>query len=476
MGNLFDAINEDGLTFNGCVTNASSLNKNCDLFFLAGASRGKDITHVFAGALAEDPEVACRVLEWCRDSRGGAGERQTFRNLFSYLIKNEPKLASKILRNIPEIGRFDDIIETCFGTTLERQALGIIATALKAENALAAKWVPRNGPAANKIRSYMKMVPKDFRKMLVNLSKTVEQQMCANEWDQITYSHVPSVAAARYQKAFGKHDPLRYGEYKNKLSTGEEKINASVVYPYDIIRSLKSGDNTVANAQWASLPDYLNGTNENILPVVDVSGSMTTIVSGSVTALDVAISLGLYTSERLTGVFKDTFVTFSSVPKMVKLTGTLSQRYDQMSHGDWQMSTDLQAVFKLILNSAVKHQVPVDEMPSKIVIFSDMQFNNCVSFGGNITGSKFGNPITPVSVNAMDMIRLEFQNAGYKLPTVIFWNLNGDSGNSPVKFDETGTALVSGFSPAIMKNLLGGEDMSPLSIMLKTVMIQRYDF
>jgi hypothetical protein len=382
--------------------------------------------------------------------------------LFGYLVRTEPALASRLLMKVPELGRWDDIF-IAFGTVLERDALRMISFALNdVQDGLCAKWMPRQGPLANKIRSYMKMTPKGYRKLVVGMSTTVEQKMCAQEWTDITYPHVPSVAAGRYQKAFLKHDPSGYADYKAKLVTGEAKINASVSYPYDVTRSLKNGDPEVANAQWAALPNYLEGSDENILAVVDVSGSMCTPVSGSVTAQDVAISLGLYTSERLNGPFKDTFVTFSSSPKLQKVSGDLQQRYAQMGRSDWGMSTDIQAVFKLILNAGVKHGVPQSEMPSKLMILSDMEFNQCIR-GAN-------------SVSAMEMIEAEFAAAGYKMPQIVFWNLNGRAGNSPVTYDKTGAALVSGFSPSILKSVLGGEDMTPLSIMLKTVMVQRYDF
>lgn len=127
---LFDAINSSGTTANGAVTNVSSLNANVDFFFLAGASRGKDITSVFVKAFVEDPEVATRILCWARDSRGGAGERDTFRKLFAYLIKAEPAIASRVLVKVPEIGRFDDLLIT-FGTPLEREALRMISSELR---------------------------------------------------------------------------------------------------------------------------------------------------------------------------------------------------------------------------------------------------------------------------------------------------------------------------------------------------------
>jgi hypothetical protein len=475
MTTLFDAVNSSGVTANGAVTNVSSLNKNVDLFFLAGASRGKDITTTFAGALVEDSEVAVRILEWLRDARGGAGERETFRKLFGYLIRSEPALAARVLPKVSELGRWDDVL-IAFGTTLERDALRLIASALTTgANGLCAKWMPRQGADANKIRSYMKLTPKAYRKLVVGLSNTVEQKMCAQDWTSITYPHVPSVAAGRYQKAFLKHDPAGYGKYKEQLVSGEAKINASVAYPYDVIRSLNNGDKTVAVAQWNALPNYLEGSDENIMAVVDVSGSMGSVASGSVTAMDVAISLGLYVSERQGGVFKDTFMTFSGSPEMIKLKGDLSQRYDQMSRSNWGMNTDIGAVFKLILSAAVKHKVGQKDMPTKILILSDMEFDQCITIGGTASG-RYSSGGSAVSVSAMDFIEKEYAAAGYKAPQIVFWNLNGRAGNSPVTYNKAGAALVSGFSPSIVKSVLGGEEMTPISIMLKTVMVQRYDF
>lgn len=475
MSTLFQAINAAGQTANGGVTNVSSLNSNVDLFFLAGASRGKNIIPTFAAALAEDTEVAIRIAMWARDVRGGAGERQTFRDLFAYLIKTDAASASRVMPKVAEVGRADDLM-VAFGTPLERDALRIIAKELNAGNALFAKWMDRQGPNANKIRSYMKKTPKEYRKMLVELSNTVEQKMCANDWTNINYSHVPSVAAGRYMKAFYKHDAAGYEAYKAQLVTGEAKINAGAVYPYDVIRSLKNGDRQVSIKQWESLQDFMAGSTENIMPVVDVSGSMGTAVSGSVTALDVAISLGLYISERSQGIFKDQFITFSGSPTMVKLKGNLGQRYDQMSDADWGMNTDISKVFDLILNAAIKNKIPESEMPGKILILSDMEFDACITTGNTSNSGSRWSQGSPVEVSTMEFIEQSYKAAGYKVPQIVFWNLNGRSGNSPVTYNKVGAALVSGFSPSIMTSILGGDEMTPLSIMLKTVMIQRYDF
>jgi hypothetical protein len=280
------------------------------------------------------------------------------------------------------------------------------------------------------------------------------------------YPHVPSVAAGRYQKAFLKHDPMGYAEYKAKLVTGEAKINASVAYPYDVIRSLNHGDRAVAIEQWKALPNYLEGSDENILPIVDVSGSMTSPIGGKYVAgkaqtsrLDVAVSLGLYCADKNTGPFKDLFLTFSTSPKFEHLKGTLTQKIRQMERSHWDMSTNLHGAFTEILRVATSNKVAPEDMPKVLLIMSDMQFNSCMRHDDS----------------AIQMIRRKYEDAGYEVPAVVFWNLNA-ADNVPVKFDEKGTALVSGFSPAIMKAVLGAdlEGFTPESFMIKAVSSDRY--
>jgi hypothetical protein len=214
----------------------------------------------------------------------------------------------------------------------------------------------------------------------------------------------------------------------------------------------------VANEQWKSLPNFMEGTTERILPVVDVSGSMGSVVSGGITCLDVAISLGLYISERNEGVFKDSFITFSEKPELQILSGTLKERYEQMSQADWGMNTNLELVFNLILNQALKHKVLPEDMPSKILIMSDMEFDQA----------------TRQSESAIQMIRRQYEESGYTLPQIIFWNIQSRGGNFPVRYNELGTALISGLSPSIVKSVLGGKEMTPVSIMNETINSERY--
>lgn len=450
----------DNVTENGMVTNSSSLNACVDLFFTIGAMRGQDKKRLianFSKAFNENPLTALRTLFWARDVRGGAGERQIFKDLMVYLAENHNEALAKNLSYVPEYGRWDDLL-VLFGTSLDTQAKNLIVNALNENNGLCAKWMPRKGKEAIALERYMKLTPKAYRKMLVEKTKVVEQLMCSGNWGNVTYEHVPSLAMARYTKAFGKHDADRFTKYK----TGDTKVNASAVYPYDVLKTLVRGDQTMAVKQWDALPNYMENNNELVLPVCDVSGSMSSPAGGNanVTCMDVCISLGLYISERNEGKFKDAFITFSETPKLQYLNGKLNDRYRQLQSADWGMSTNLEAVFNLVLNQAVKFNLPESEMPTTILIMSDMEFNSA----------------TRARNSALDMIRENYESAGYKMPKLVFWNIQSrNGGNFPVQVGDNGTALVSGFSPAILKSLLTGEDMSPIGIMNKTVHSARYE-
>lgn len=472
---LVDALRtQDTVTENGMATNSSSLNFCVDLFFTIGAMRGQDkerLIRNFSLAFNEDPTRAMKILFWARDVRQGAGERQIFKDILMYLVENHSESLKKNITLISEYGRWDDLL-VLVGTKMEEEAFSQIQIAIGAGNGLCAKWMPRKGLIAQRLREFMDMSPKQYRKTLVNLTNVVETKMCAKEWEAIEYGKLPSLASARYQKAFWKRDGDRYKLYIEKLTKGEEKINAGAVYPYDVTKSLGSGNKDVANAQWKALPNFMEGSTERVLPVVDVSGSMCAPVGGNsnLTCLDVAISLGLYISERNEGEFKDAFVTFSAEPKLQILKGSLSERFQQIKSADWGYNTDLQKVFSLILDQAVKNNVPESEMPTKILVLSDMEFDAAIyeNIYSNNPKSNHWN------LTAQQMIQQMFSAAGYKMPEIVYWNIQSRGENIPVSFNELGTALISGFSPSILKSLLKGKIVSPKQIMDETILSQRY--
>lgn len=473
MSTFVNAVkNQEARTENGMKARKSTASACVDLFFNIGAMRGKNVVPAFTAAYVENQDLAARIALWARDARGGAGERKVFRDILVDLINRDIDCATALMRKIPELGRWDDTL-VLIGTALESNAFEMIREALNKGDGLCAKWMPRKGEEAAKLRAFLGWTPKYYRKRLVELTKVVEQNMCANAWDEINFNHVPSVASARYKKAFARHTP-KYKEWVEKLVKGDPtaKVNAGAVYPYDVLKGVIGGYNMSYGkhnldhivAQWEALPNYVG--NANILPIVDVSGSMLCPAGGydsksKTTCLDVSVSLGLYLADKNKGKFKDTFLTFSDRPSLMNLKGNILDKIKQMSQSEWGMSTNLHAAMQKVLDVAVKGGVPQEEMPEILLVLSDMQFNQCVRYDDS----------------AMQMIERKFEAAGYKVPKIVFWNLNAKD-NVPVKFDKSGTALVSGFSPAIMKAVLAAdlEQFTPETIMLKTIMSDRYNY
>jgi hypothetical protein len=343
---------------------------------------------------------------------------------------------------------------------------------------LAAKWCPRKKEKAIQLRNAWNMTPKQYRKYLVDMTEVTETLMCNKDWDNINFSHVPSLASSRYKTAFYRNAEAKFTEYVfDKLVKGDKsvKVNAGAVYPYDVLKGLVSyypmeniksaTELNHAKAQWDSLENFIGDA--SIFPMVDVSGSMTCKVGGnssksSITCLDVAVSLGLYCADKNKGPMGDAWLTFSAAPTIEKLSGDILQKVKSMvQNRDWGMNTNLHAAFESMLKMAVENSVSKEDMPEILLIFSDMQFDYCAKFDDS----------------AMEMIKRKYEDAGYNVPQIVFWNLNS-SDNVPVKFNQKGTALVSGFSPAIMKAILAAnfEDFTPENIMLSTIMNERYDF
>lgn len=471
MGTLLDALQKnDSLTENGMVSNSTSLNKCVDLFFEIGAMRGHSVDELynsFNQAFNTNPLVAMKILFWVRDVRGGAGERQIFKNIIERLAKDNTDVLLKNLSLIPEYGRWDDLL-VLFGTPLEKNALELISNGLKAGNSLLAKWLPRQTNATAKknsriIQRYMGLTPKEYRKLLAANSNAIEPLLCAKEWDKIEYSKIPSKAMSDLMNCFKRNDVERFDNFLNAVENGEETINSGAIYPYDVIKNLKYGDRDGAVIQWNALPNFLEGNTERLLPLVDVSGSMGVSINNNdnLTCLDIAVSLGLYISERNVGPFKDAFITFTEKPKLEVLNGNLYNRYHKLSNSEWGMSTNLELVFKLVLTKAIESNVSEDEMPTTILILSDMEFDEA-------TDSNYG-------LNAQQMIEKMYSDAGYIVPKIVYWNLNArNRRNKPVSFDTNNTALVSGFSPSLLKNILNGDDMSPYTMMMNIIDSDRY--
>lgn len=497
MTSLQEAINKSNMTTtaNGDLTHLTSANDFVDMFFKIGASRGnpKPLFAPFQSCIKQDLGLAMRLLFWARDIRGGAGERDMYRSLVRSLFQHaQPSVDNDIAKRIAlktvEVGRWDDLLDIFYGTYFESVAFDLIEHALKVDkNGLCAKWMPREKSSkramAHKLRTHMGLTSRQYRKLLVYATEVVETQMCERDWSNIEFSKVPSQAVNIYRGAFSRHAPTEWETFLEEVESGETTINAGAVYPYQLISGGSGWGATYMMdksqiAQWNSLPDYTEGKEGSILPVVDVSGSMMTPAgpNTSVSCMQVAVSIGLYLSERLNGPFKDSFITFSTAPKLQTLTGDVTSRLHQLQHAHWGMSTNLDAVFNTLLTSAVKFDVSPADMPTTVLILSDMQFNSAIR--RSTAQDRIEQMYEDASVKATANAQANDASAEpvvYKAPNIVYWNISASS-SSPVTYDQSGAALVSGFSPSIVKSILSAEDLTPVNVMMKTLLDKRYNW
>jgi len=461
-------------TENGASTNKSTLSNLIDFFGLGAAMRKRsdeDIINLFSKAFAEDKLIALKILFYIRDVRQGQGERRGFRVILKWLGNNYPEVLSKNLDVVPEFGRWDDLF-VLEDTKVWGDVLVMINNQFNIllQNhtpTLFAKWCPsintsspQTKKLAKKICKYLGMSEKQYRKTLSKAREdinVVERQMCSNEWNDINYSSVPSKASLLYKDAFARHDSVGYAKYIEDVKSGKTKINASVTYPYEIVERIlyKNDESETLDVIWKSLPNYLDNNIHSGIVVADVSGSMTGL------PMAVSISLAMYFAERNKGDFANKFITFSEKPDLVNIVGNnIREKVKNLSRADWDMNTDLQSVFDLILDIALKNKVPQSEMPNTIYIVSDMEFD--VACQDN-------------KKTNYDLISHKYEEFGYEKPNLVFWNVNATTNQSPITKNDKGTCLVSGCSPVILKTLLSGGEITARDVMIDTITKDRYN-
>lgn len=476
---------ESNITYteNGGTAYRSTESFCLDMFFKAGAMRNspdEEIAAMVTRAYAEDPDKTMKIVFFARDARGGLGERRFFRCAISVLADIAPKTVEKNIPLFAEYGRFDDLC-VLLGTPLEKTAAEVIKTQLDKDVAamyagekasLLAKWLPSVNASSKatrnngrRIAALLGMSERDYRKTLSALRKytdILENRLRERDYT-FDYEVQPSCAMFKYRSAFIRNDGERYTDYLNKVHSGEAKLNADRLYPYDIIRAaldrnISPDERLSLDAAWKSLPDLTASKRENAIAVIDGSGSMTWGMG--IRPIDAALSLGIYFAERSAGAFANHFITFSNTPRMVKIKGKdITEKARYCASFNEVANTDLEAVFLLILKTALKHKVKKGDMPSKLYIISDMQFDYCIVGGNN----------EPM----FREMRKLFRAHGYELPEVVFWNVNSRCNAMPVSRSETGAALVSGYTPAIFDMVMGGE-MSPETVMNKILTSERY--
>ena len=475
MNNL-EANTNYTLTENGAVARKSTLNPVYDLFALGAAYRSRsdeDCIVLFMKAYDEDPELALKCLFWMRDCRGGAGERRFFRVVYHYLCENGDKNAWFNLNNIPEYGRYDDLLYVALGTEFQDAAFKILKRQLYLDiqcktPSLCAKWMPSENAssyqtkaAANAFRKYLGMTHKQYRKMLSILRERiniVERLMSENRWDEIEFDKIPSKAGLIYKNAFARRDIIKQ-KYETFAKSKDTKVNAATLYPYEIVaKAMKNFtydwcfnnrywngtdvDRAMINKYWENLPDYLNGKPMKMMCVVDTSGSMRGNAANA--PINIAISLGMYCAERIGGPFKNHYISFSSRPQLIETVGTdFCDKVCRIYKTNLCSNTNIAATFDLMLETAKKSD-PKD-IPETILVISDMEIDYMTT----------DHWTEKTAQTEMEKIKAKWEAAGIKCPKLVYWNVNArhdiilDAGPD--------VSFVSGASPTIFKQVLTGK-------------------
>ena len=476
--NFATAMHREGthkLTENGAAAyDSTAQGALLDLFSQIGALRprtDREIEQKFAAAFREDKLLATKMLFYSGDIRQGClGVRRTFRICLRWLAENHPEIVNKNIELIPYFNRFDSWFVLC-GTKCEKlmweNVAKTLAADMKAYNAstakkivpvsLLAKWMPSENTSSMQTRQMaakamraLHLEPRKYRKMLSALRKhinVVERQMSAGEWGLIDYAKVPSYAMHNYGSAFAKHDHERFDAYLKSVSKGEVKINASVLYPYDLVEKYMNtreagthygdcfvarNENAVVEAQWKALPNYLTKP-MNTVVMADVSGSM----RGRPMAT--SIGLAIYLAQRNTGLYHNQYMTFTNEPHFVNIKegASLLENIQKVAAAGVGYSTNLEKAFQEILNVAVANRVPANQMPKTFVVISDMEIDRYMRPGRHW--------------DFLKVMEARYNAKGYKLPKIVMWNVNARK--DTVLSQDENTIFISGQSPSSFKAL-----------------------
>ena len=503
-------------TENGALGYSTSGEKLVDLNFSVPSNHSNVTTDAydkFKAALGEDLVNTVKWLFYLRDIREGLGERDSFVTLYMTLYNTNPEAALKVLPLIPVYGRWRDVIDilakTYDSTPLADAIYGMVKSQLMedAENwsqgksiSLLAKWLPsvnasqKSRARASRICRHLGLIFADYRKMLANLRRhldVTEVKTCGGNWDMVDYNKVSSNANARYVNAFMRHDPERRKQYLKELEKPVPVgavMHASNLYPHEVYAKYnlkghtrnfhwepKAEPDAGVEALWRNLKDM--ESIGNTMVVCDGSGSMEIPISGAkgIQAIDVSRALGVYFSERAAGEFKDKVIEFSSHPEYIDLSKceTLADKYNVMTTHDDCSNTNLELVFGLLLMTAVKNNIPQEELPKSILIVSDMEFDRACEFKGAYDGSDH-DVIMARYQTLFDTIKNRWTAAGYTMPNIVFWNVNSRTNTIPVKANEAGVILVSGFSVNTLKMVMSG-NTNPWDALLGVLDSERYD-
>jgi len=335
-----------------------------------------------------------------------------------------------------------------------------------------------------------------YRKLISRLTESIdvpEVKMCGKRYASIAFDHVPSVCLKKNRKAFA-NEKLKVAPKAEEHETGnrstdpdriecrkhliealkDKKVKGKQNYPHEIAHEImhSRGQSIVEleifQAQWEDIRNNIMQTIAEkkaasgvagsmdlgkLVPLVDVSGSMSGI------PMEVAIALGILISEVNHPLFRDQFITFESTPQWVDLSScrTIADKVRTTQAAPWGGTTNIEKAFDLIADKIERNRLPESEIPD-LIVFSDMQFDVAIGDGSTRGGDRSGQ---------LQRIQKRFAELGkrisghpYNSPRIIFWNLRGDTEGFPATATSDNVQMLSGFSPSLFKHLVDGSELA----------------
>jgi hypothetical protein len=459
----------------------------------------KELDKLLYKCMKKDPYKTIAIIFNSRDRIDGKKEKKISNDAYCWLKLNkyEKTYECNIENYINKYGSWKDVLYFMSKIYKNRTYNDIFESKLFAEQlikdkinydnnetvSLCAKWCPsEKSKYQKKYNIYNKIMynildldlteetdkknkneyfRKNYLTPLRNKIDIVETKMCKTDWKNINYENVPSIATKKYKNAFMKNDEERYMQYLNNVSKGIQKINVTGILPHELVKYYledfdREIDLTIEN-QWKTILDNMKKSElfNELIAVVDVSGSMFSASNGSIPA-QVAIALGLLISNCSTGLFKNTVISFHSTPSFHKVTGTsLKEQILSIINADWGFNTNFEKIADLIIDYGKNNKLENNEMPKKLVILSDMQFDEAVREDND---TEKGSELELL----YNTFSNKFKKNDYEVPKMIYWNLNSDNSKSfPVNAKVKNTAIISGFSEQLLKIFMTYDDFSP---------------
>lgn len=460
--------------------------------FLREAKR-EEIINIFMAAYEKDPVCAMKLLFYTRDKEEGLGERRVFRVIINHLGKiNSPYLKVNI-NLISFFGRWDDLY-SLFDTALQGDVIRLIRKQigldLKSENpSTLAKWLKSENASsketktlARKTRQALDLSSKEYRVLLSTIRKRVdivESSISEGQWRSVKYGAISSGAMHKYHKAFLRHDRYRYIDYLNVLDSDKIgktglSINPKSYFPYDILKGILKNtadfSKTYFYELWNNMPNHSENVGEDTIVCLGLS-KRSSNKKYKIPVYCGGIGTILYLLDKNRGAFKEHLITMNPKPNLIKIQGSnLLDRINEVEESSITNEINVEAVLDLILFAGIKNDINKNKMPKRVLFILDdgckLTYINCKK---HLKKTHF------LHEDQYEILKNKWSKSGYEMPEICFWRIDGYRDNSKIIVDSNNLKYASGYSNAVFKSIIRGEQIYSKVLIEEVLFSLRYN-